>query len=1073
MSQNFTKALDPYEDNQHKPVKGKYHFAVPLDIEPACYTMNIDYESHDKVNSDAYQYDGYIVVGHRAYLKTSPIIIPYQTSATSEDAVTLYEKRNTSFNLVMEAFKNTELTNAIKTLPIYFRVLKGQFKDYYANPSTARKTIDTDFNNAYVSPTITLPKSTDTNGKVTANVKVSDIYSTSETINDINTVIFKCIGTRDRKTDNYVPVNIEAPLIIGTTNVYLQNTSEFTHFEANPTGVTLPDVPQWGMSTCGHGELEIDIDVLYAFAMHEDSANSKMKYHYEDYRTDRSKMVKVGSFQLQYQDSNDNWITVPAYQLKAADANTTILSDGTIIQKVGHENGGIKFKWTNPFISTTKKWVWYRLKYTGKPGATYSQYSNWWGIAIAPQFGTPVAYDTRVVMNQSSYEGSPNADISICGKLQQKQGNEWIDANEGKGQVTITFSNGTTETANVNANGTFCVTVNKGSGTYPVTVSFHDPSGLYEDASVTTTIKIESKETEILLTNNPIVMEIGETGILRGRVVLKDGNSHVNMTNARGEITVQGEGTVTVNADGTFQINIGQKGCGLHLKQVTYHDSTAKYTDSQTEAQIYVRYITRMTLNPSTLTVLNGDTYSISGHITLNNGIQDVTQPMEGTVKNNHDNNTFTVNEGGNFTITGNVPFNKDTVCSIEYLGTNLFKPCNSSFTVTSTSYTTRMVTSQQTIEAYSTGVNDSQDFTVTVKDQHNNIVPKGTLKLFLKPAYYLYENKIEPILVKSVSVGSTGVVSLNSFSLITTSLKQEFRNRGWNPYINYSLTAEYTDSSGSYESSTIMNNTTVWYHPKTPKLQLKVWAKSPSTATANNRPHTNTYNNTSDLKLDQTITTFTPNGIITPTPISVPANSDVKVQLQVLDDNERIGGIRIGSWITHEHDIPIYVQEENGDFKLTENGNKIPHTTLKRTVKVEEPIIDPDTGQPQVDPNTGEVMTQIVDQETPILANPCYAGIPLPEYTLLYSQDPAVPDDTAPYDRPFSYYFRLPEEVHDTSTFHINLTYYAMAIFGLFSNNVVLPTESMPGGLNANHEYAAPVNHKYGVIINLDFESP
>ena len=266
MSGNFEKALDSYESNNH-PVNGKYHFDIPHDIEPACYSMDIDYESHDELHPEAYQYKGYIVVGHRLYLKTSPIIIPFNTSANTEEAVTLYEKRNTSFNIIAEAFSDVEMETGIRNLPLDVRFAKGLFRDYYLNTNTAPSTIKSDYNNATVSSSITLPVRTNNNGKTTTNIKVSDIYNIEESINDINTIFFKCKGTRDRGTDNYVPAIVEAPLIIGTTSVdFIRHMEDYVALEQEDVPFALPEdspIP----ATCGTGEIHLGTTLLYHFAL--------------------------------------------------------------------------------------------------------------------------------------------------------------------------------------------------------------------------------------------------------------------------------------------------------------------------------------------------------------------------------------------------------------------------------------------------------------------------------------------------------------------------------------------------------------------------------------------------------------------------------------------------------------------------------------------------------------------------------------------------------------------------------------------------------------------------------------
>lgn len=413
--------------------------------------------------------------------------------------------------------------------------------------------------------------------------------------------------------------------------------------------------------------------------------------------------------------------------------------------------------------------------------------------------------------------------------------------------------------------------------------------------------------------------------------------------------------------------------------------------------------------------------------------------------------NTYTSSVGKTITVEAKYPGDNNRKLS----------PCISTTTFTVGSLGVTITHNKNSVNAYDTGIQDSDNFNFTLRDEKGNLVNRGNLEIFLQPTYYKYVDIVQPISVQNLTVNA-GTVNLNAVDLISSSLKSYFRNRDYNYYLRYNVTVRYTDSTGRYNTCTTMSNELyVWYLVKEPTLELKVWSKQPSS-------------NTYSLIRDSSITEFGEDGDVSNnTPLNVPANADIKVQLRILDtDGNNIGGVGYHKWITHEHDITIYVQdEETGEFRLTQYGNKIPHTTLKRTIRVEQAAIDPDTGEEIFDPDTGEQVMELVDVETPILMNPCYAGIPLPEPTLFYTEDPF---EIFSYSQNNVITFRLPEEVHGESTMFIGLSYYALGIFGMFSNTVVYPNESFMGGLDSEtHEYLDPKTHRYGVIMNIEFNSP
>lgn len=1055
MSQDFNKELEAYTSNNN-PVRGKYHFDIPHDIEPACYNMHIDYESHDELNPDAYQYDGYIVVGHTPHIKASPIIIPYNTSATSEEAITLYEKRNTNFSVVMEAFKNADFSGAIKQLPIYMRVAKGLFRDYYENENTAYTTICNDYESASQSSTLTLPLTTNNNGKINQNVKVSDIYDIEETINDVNTLFFRCRGTRDRGTDNYVPMTVEVPLIIGTTEVYLQTTCDLQKFDSNPSTYELPSLPYWGLPVCGKGDIEISYDLLYKFAMRNDTTNNKMKYHYEDYRTDSDKRVKVGSCVLQYKDDNDNWITVPGSQLSAGDNYTTVQSDGTIIQRANHENGSFNVVWSNEFQYSTKKLVYCRIKYNGVTGATFSQYSTWFALLFDPSFGEPNAYETRVVMNQQTFEGTPGTNIQVCGKLQQKSGNNWVDATEGQGTVTVRFSDNSTQTANVSSNGSFCVTVNKAEGgTYPVTISFHDANGLYSDASVSSTIEIASKTTTFDITT-PVTLERNAQGNITGKIMLVENGNNVNMSNGRGTVTVTGDLTTTasVSSNGSFSLTFPGHTCGTYTLNLSYHDDTQRFDDCTKTIVINVPYTTVIELDDDSLVIKNGDTYSLTGRVVKKDGSTDAGTVAGGTLVNSLNNANIQIAQNGTFTVSGTVNHDNTFSGTLTYQSTATTKSSNKGFTIQSKAFDVTITRNSggnyPGYIAYDLSTSTDDQVVLTLKDEYNNPVTKGQLKVYLHPDYYAYSGNIDPIEVKTITVPSNGVITKDAGEFITSALTNAFNEKGWYLFLRYKLSVAYTDSTNAYNDTntiTSTNQTYLTYQVVNPKIHMKVEAKSPSSSSYGTP------------LIAGFITDFASgNGDISPTSAyNVPANADILITFRVVDSNGNvIQGIRQHNWVTNEHDLTIYHMDQDNNITTTPVD-----PSIMRTVPVEHVEIDEDTGKETI---------YYTYEPTTIPINPNYAGIPIYDPQLYYEQSsPGKTSNTSGGD---TIYFRIPANAHDTTTFFLGLSKYAYAIFGRYFNSEVCYYDSYHDGLTGSW-YTTPTNHEYGVVMKIDFETP
>lgn len=630
MSKDFLKSLDPYETSGGTPVKGKYHFDIPHDIEPDCYEMTIDYESHDEVNPDAYQYEGFIVVGHRAYLRAPVIHIPFDTGATTEEAITLYEKRNTTFSAVCEAFKNSDFTGAVKQLPLDIRFNKGDFKDYYAM-SNPQSEINSDYNSAYESQTKPNPVKTNNSGKSTTTFKISDVYNVEESINDINTIYFKLNGTKDRGSDNYVPAIIEAPCILGTTHVsyykYTGNDTDFLRINRTDVNFALPSDEdhnadsEYLIATCGRGKTLIGTDLIYRFAQ---TVTYTAKTNYEHYITDPNYHCKVGKFYLGWREytegTHEEYTLIPASQLEAANEHTTILSDGAIIQTPGNESGGVRVYWTNQFANNTSKPIQYRWEYKGEVGATYDLESPDYGMIIDPRYGTPSVIETKITMSSNSYTSNPQEPVTISGTVQQKLQGSWTDPTNHDGRVIIKEGNTVLATLRINSEGEFSTQITKPTGSYNFVAEFHDYNENLDDSSKTFTLSVRSP---LAVTINPstsngnslradaydsgtgdshtiaftLTDELGRP-VERGNleIFLKSkhwelaGMSRTSVAN----LTVQ-NGAVTVNSFNLFTNTFKNKFIGGTKNMIlhTRYGVTVKYTDSSG------RYATQTNLNLS------------------------------------------------------------------------------------------------------------------------------------------------------------------------------------------------------------------------------------------------------------------------------------------------------------------------------------------------------------------------------------------------------------------------------------------------------------------------------------------
>lgn len=533
MSNDFTKDLSPYEDNNNNPIRGQYHFDIPQDIEPNAYEMNIDYESHDETKQDAYQYDGWIVVGHRPYFYAEPLIVPYNTLAVSEEAITSYEKFSTSFNAIVKAFQDSALQRIVKNLPYHLRVLKGQFKDYYENPdSVARTNIVNDYNTSSQIINVNMPQSTGSTGTGTTPLKVSNIYESNQTIQNYNTLFARCKGTRDRGTDNYVPGTLVIPLIIGTTRVYIRSLSDASltvNKNISATGTVEP-VAQ----VCGGGSISLIADIYYQWAMRADEQNDHMKYGYETWRTDPKKQVYVGAVKLQT-NINGTWEDVPQSLIVPMNEATTILSDGSIVH-TPNKIGRLQIRYTNPLPFTNQTNFKYRWKYIGKVGATFDNTSGELYFETSPDYGTETKLLSRIVrLINNSYEDSSSTielykglDNHLTFYVQLKQGTTYQNAGRLSGVINYTFY-GETGTVAVASDGKAVITLPKNKRGIQIELEYIPNHPNIQGYSTTFNIHYSPQETEISFENQEKGLDL------------------VNMANTQLIIDDLSAGTVTRN----------------------------------------------------------------------------------------------------------------------------------------------------------------------------------------------------------------------------------------------------------------------------------------------------------------------------------------------------------------------------------------------------------------------------------------------------------------------------------------------------------------------------------------------
>lgn len=559
MSNDFTKDLSPYEDNNNNPIRGQYHFDIPQDIEPNAYEMNIDYESHDETKQDAYQYDGWIVVGHRPYFYAEPLIVPYNTLAVSEEAITSYEKFSTSFNAIVKAFEDSALQRIVKNLPYHLRVLKGQFKDYYENPdSVARTNIVNDYNTSSQIIDVNMPQSTGSTGTGTTPLKVSNIYESNQTIQNYNTLFARCKGTRDRGTDNYVPGTLVIPLIIGTTRVYIRSLSDASltvNKNISETGTVEP-VAQ----VCGGGSISLIADLYYQWAMRSDTENDHMKYGYETWRTDPKKQVYVGAVKLQT-NINGTWEDVPQSLIVPMNEATTILSDGSIVH-TPNKIGRLQIRYTNPLPYMSQQSFKYRWTYKGKVGATFDNTSGELYFETSPDYGTETKIQSKVFrLINSRYEDSSSTmelwkgvDNHVTFYVQLKQGNTYQSSGGLAGVINYTFY-GETGSVYVDSNGRTVISLPKEKKGTQIEMEYVPYSNNLQNYTTTFQIHYTPQDTELKITypSSPNKIEITTsdfTPAMDGAIIIND--------SIKPKITIKGKQTQHPVTGGTLSFSLSR-----------------------------------------------------------------------------------------------------------------------------------------------------------------------------------------------------------------------------------------------------------------------------------------------------------------------------------------------------------------------------------------------------------------------------------------------------------------------------------------------------------------------------------
>jgi hypothetical protein len=1038
MTEKFSKKLESYVNNNNVPIKGKYHFKLPDGLEPECYPMEIDYESNDEDKPEAYQYNGYIVVGFRSYLQTSPIIIPFNTSANREEDITLTEKRNTVFSAVVNAFSDSDFDTPIEELPYRIKFMKDSFKDYHENANNYDSLINSDYNTAFISNTVYDGYSTNNNGVGTTNVKIGDIYSADEEISDVNTIIFKCHGTKNRGEDNYVPSIIEAPLILGTTDVYIKLANTETVL------VTIDDEPKIAPATCGGGDVQLGCDWIYKAFMRDDNKNSQMKYGYKNYLTDRSKLVKVGSVQLQIL-AGDHWETVPASDLSPANENTTVNPDGSIIQTPTKENGGISVYWQNHLDRDTRQNILYRWIYTGKVGATRSQRTVSFYLAIAPEYDNPSVQTTQVIFTNPAdnvLNCTFNETCHITGKV-VIEGTNNVVPNSGTVEVAI---GNNTYSAQVGSNGTFDISLpNNTVGNFNTVVEFTPNTEYFVGATKSVTVNVSKKGSTINVTSPASAPSI--TGKYKDTVTI-DGNVIATGTSTKLNGTLQlvlGGTTYTANTtNGNFSINIPSAPFVTTDANLTFTPTDTNYSNASLPLHFAFGSL-NTTINPT---------------LTDNVWVTKRIGTLAGTVKDEKGRNVDGTLSCSDFSLpVVNGVFNKE----IDLTASRFNNVTTTSFNLTFTPTGSGINSSNKTINAsisplevnvlsYNSWlrVMNSEDrmtelFKLRINNGTSTPVTSGNLKLEIKPVNDDYDIDYTEIWSTSISSLNQWSITLASFGSNFDDLIDEIKSKGLLCYVNYTIRAIYTSTSPIYNSKTVVFEKSFGYCCS-PELELT----TTSAYLSNNR----TYPSPSMISITDTSVEDEINGIenndsaLISREFTLADNNSMTLAIRDSHTGDYIGGIEWGMWFISDETVHIWAVNDDGSLRYDNQGNKIEWTNYYYD-GTDVPISPAYAGYPIHLPNT---ITPMIRQTT-------------------YNQDLGAEWEAklTSYDDPMVFEWKAPY----TELTSINLYMYITlsgALGNLFRNNyeVNSPYHSLVGGVNPDHTFTHPIDARYHKVFKI-----
>ena len=595
------------------------------------------------------------------------------------------------------------------------------------------------------------------------------------------------------------------------------------------------------------------------------------------------------------------------------------------------------------------------------------------------------------------------------------------------------------------------------AGTWKIQTKYNGNKYEYDTASTSKSITVYKKDTLLELSSSPTTVYVDDTvtftGILTCNgtplaslpVIFQYDNQNVNKT-------TDSEGKVTINKKFTQ--------AGTSTIKLDFNE-TYKYNAATATKTITVKAKSLNTfLTCENQSGFVGDTISVPISILDENN----TKPTIGTITIKEGNTTIkTLNVATDTLSFDRVLSQEGTkTYTLEYNdSTNKYKNSQSTVSITAERLNVTITYKNLTrngiyIRAYDTGINDSDNFRITLKDEYGNPVRQGTLELLLHTTYDSYKDVTRQTSVKTIDIPSSGIVNLNAYELFPQNLQTYMEDRNFNKFVSYDITAKYNDVEQRYYSLEETSSAVyARFYVTSPTVELKVWTKT---------PQANDYS----LIHNSSITEFGTGDISPPNALDVPANADIKVQFRILDsDNKNIGGVGYHSWVKNENEMIIYSQysettdeHEEGEFILTSNGNKIPYRDAKRKLVVETITYDEE----------GNAIVTRTEEDTPVLMSPNYPCLAIPVSTLFYEENMK---EITSYNENNIITFRLPEEAHGISTFSICLTYFASLILGVLENHIVHPYGSLRDGLNDAHEFNTPVTHRYGAFMDIKFNSP